>query len=147
MQYHLLFVSTNVGARVTDNVILHGTDISASATRGWGLEVQNGGQSAIVSGNIISECEGNFCTNITGDTSNANLTGNVIYDWDGPYAQTPGASLPSPGRDIESYNITQGGAGTMSSFAQRMRAQSRINWNDNYRIQNVVNYIQDGYFD
>ena len=62
------------------------------------------------------------------------------------FSEVSGSSLPDAGRDIESFNQTQGEAPTMDAFAQQMRGQSRINWNDSYRVQNIVNYIKDGYF-
>ena len=140
----IFFVSSNSNARIRDNVVLHGTDVSDSAGRGWGIDIENGGRNVVVRDNILSECSAGLCTNITGDTSNATFSGNVIYDWDGPFAQTPGP-FSDPGRDIESYNQTQGRPGNIEDFATMMRGQSRMTWNDAYRIPVILDYIRSGF--
>ncbi len=140
----LFFVSANQGGRVSGNVIVHGTDIDAANTRGWGMEIGDGGQTVEVSDNIISECLASACSNLsmTGDSGVYN--GTVIYDWGGAAPPSPGPFV-DPGRDAESYNETQGEPATIDAFSTVMRQQSRMRWNPAYRISDIVAYIRAGF--
>ena len=140
----IFFVSRNKNGHVIDNAILNGSDITLSEGRGWGIEISNGGEHVEVSRNIIGHCKGTFCQNVTGDLSNATFSDNIIRNWEGRYSQFAGA-LKDASRNVESYNELQGGEATIASFAENLRSQSKMNWNKNFEIIEIMDYLREGY--
>ena len=141
----LFLVNRFPGSEVSGNVFLHGDDIGpGNGGRGWGIEIKDGTQAMELRNNIVSQCKGIGCSNISILSPNVESSGNIAYRWPGSHPQNPGP-FPDPDRSLETYNMLQGGEGTIEDFSRRMREQSRLNWDDAYTIPTIVDYIRDGF--
>jgi hypothetical protein len=51
---------------------------------------------------------------------------------------------PDPTRDVASYDLSIGGAGTVANFITECKLQSETNWRPQYTAQALVSYIRQG---
>lgn len=135
--------SVGVGGHIVNNVVLNGNDISLTELRGWGIDYSTQ-SNATVEGNIVahvmSEANNRFGIR---ESINATYIGNVVYKWES------GTDDPKnyfePERSVEEYDLIVGGVGTFDSFAQKIRAQSRLNWNPDYSAEQLRKFFKDGF--
>ncbi|WGL15248.1 DUF5011 domain-containing protein [Microbulbifer bruguierae] len=127
---------------VVNNVILNGNDIG-SEPRGWGIDFkpENNG---VIKNNIVAHVltdSGNRFGIKTSDY--ATYSGNVVYDWE----EIRGAqeNYVDPKRTIEEYNVLMGGEATFDSFVEKIRAQSRLDWNPDYSTESLNRFFREGF--
>ena len=130
--------------QILGNVILNGNDIGpGSLRRGAGIDfdpITN----VIVENNIVahvmSDAGGRFSIR---ESTNATYINNIIYKWE--LGTEEGSSYLDPERTIEEYDELMGGEGTFESFAENIRAQSRLTWNPEYSVDEIRKFFRDGF--
>ena len=129
---------------VTGNIVLNGNDIGpGDMRRGWGIDFGRD-INAIIENNIVahvfSDSGSRFAIK---EWASATYKNNVVYKW-GEGASDP-KSYPDPERTIEEYDALMGGEGTFDSFIDNVRAQSRLDWNPDYSIENIKQFFRNGF--
>jgi len=55
-------------------------------------------------------------------------------------------SYPDSTKDVDTYNASIGGTGTVAAFIIAVRTQSYLNWDTRYEADRVNDWIRDGFF-
>jgi hypothetical protein len=152
---------------VTGNVAIGGHDVGGQS-RGGGFSVKDAANLSI-SGNLIahqsSGSRGGGTGNIVGidiaadQPETVNVTGNIVYDWKGPYSvaysATPGVSqsgndfelpastYPDPSRTMQGYATAMGY--TLDGYYAAARGQSRDAWRAELGPGAAVNWLMAGF--
>lgn len=130
---------------ISGNVILNGTSINGEI-RGWGIEVKSP-NGTTVENNIMAHnwSIGGTTFDISDSAGGDAVIGNNIsYKWL-DYRESNVYGYLDPERGIESYDTLLGGDGTFDNFAESLRAQSLRTWNDDLSVQNINEYIREGF--
>ncbi len=126
-----------------DNVVLHGAMWGLRGdgfAKGWGLSMNSlAGSEAIR--NVIAH--GVACSRGLTGLAGVTTVDNVVYRW-GKENSGPG-NYPDASRSIYSYDIVNGGPGTIEHYLAQGRKQSRQSWDERYTAQALVEYIQRGF--
>jgi hypothetical protein len=161
-----LFVRNPLGllilppSTVNDNVFMSGNDITASLPRGFGIEVNPGTGPNQITNNILAHEDSSrpFGHGIILEAGTAQtvVRKNIIFQWDDPIDDKGIGNTTSPndinvsgyrdpGRTVETYNVSLGGAPRLSDFLQEARKQSKDNWRPQYTANSVNKYIWAGF--
>lgn len=161
-----LFVRNPLGllvlppSTINDNVFLSGNDIAASLPRGFGIQVNPGTGPNQITNNILAHENSSrpYGHGITLEIGTAQIVvrNNIIYQWDDPIDDKSAGNITlqndinvtgyrDPTRTVETYNVSLGGAPTLTGFLQEARKQSKGNWRIQYTANSVNNYIRAGF--
>nr|WP_277987210.1 immunoglobulin-like domain-containing protein [Microbulbifer salipaludis] len=130
--------------KITNNIILNGNDIGPGPLqRGWGIDFKPE-NNALVENNIVAHVL-SAAGNRFGIKESAVATygKNIVYRWE--EGTDAGKSYSDPERTIEEFDQILGGDGTFESFIANIRSQSRLNWNQDYSIENIKQFFREGF--
>ncbi|MCA0900240.1 MULTISPECIES: PKD domain-containing protein [Microbulbifer] len=129
---------------IKDNIVLHGSDISASEPRGWGIDLATGIVSAEITDNIVAH-EESISENLIAirESDLATRSGNAVYNW-GAQSE-PASSFVNAALTINDFDSHAGGNGTMESFYNNIRAHSQRSPNPNYDVEEIRQYFKDAF--
>ncbi|MBN8429459.1 right-handed parallel beta-helix repeat-containing protein [Microbulbifer salipaludis] len=129
---------------IDNNVILHGSDISADEPRGWGIDFGPGIVSAEVENNIIAHEDSEAPSPMAIASNNLSTqSNNAIFNW-GDQSQ-PASTFPEPTRTIQDFDAQAGGQGTIDSFIENVRSHSLRKPKPKYDVEEIRLYFENAY--
>ena len=134
---------------IVNTTILDAVDVPVVGTeRGWGIDIQNAdstGGGVEVTNPLFSGCTASGCANLTTSVGgSANTSGDIVYDYAGTLTGSTSPYTDNT-RDLIAYETANNGGTTLDDFADSMRAQNRFDWDDDYRIPTIANWIRAGF--
>ncbi len=152
-------VPSGTQGTVTGNVFSEAQDITprqghtGTDYRGWGWDLINGIQNAVMTNNIFSICnstqQADSCESGPSSNSGSQISGNIVWKWPNSepayFLSNNAGPFVEPDRTVATYSASLGGTGTFEAFETEVRKQSKTNWRPAYTAAPIITYFNAGF--